>query len=162
MPAQPKPKMLVPGPAAAPADERSRQRNPLLPEPPQLSPERARLRRLAESLGEVLTPLAECPGAVGAYRTATAPGPMLALLDYVDELHRQLDEARSFYQDNVQALLVAWKDDCHAQGPSASPTPFFELKCRELIGRSLDETAEPVELPQPWPAATPHPAFAAA
>ena len=144
--------------AKKPAAEKSSVPNPLLPEPPQLGPERAALRRLAESLSEVLTPLEVSPGPVGAYRAATAPVPLLALLDYVEELHRQLDEARGFYRDNVQALLVAWKDDCHAQ----SPTPFFELKCRELTGRSLDETAEPVELPQPWPAATPHPAFEAA
>ena len=146
------------GPRAATAADKSRTPNPLLPEPPQLGPERATLRRLAESLGAVLTPLVVCPGPVGAYRAATAPAPVLALLDYVEELQRQLAEARGFYADNVQALLAAWKDDCHAQ----SSTPFFELKCRELTGRGLDYAAEPVERPQPWPAATPPPAFAAA
>jgi len=141
--------------AAQPAPDKSRTPNPLLAQPPQLVPERAVLRRLAEALGEVLTPLEVAASAVGTYRAATAPTPMLALLDYVDELHRQLDEARRFYQENVQELLVAWQEDCQAQSPGAGTTPFFELKCRELTGRSLDETAAPIEQPRPGPPAQP-------
>lgn len=146
---------VPPAVLASPSAANKHAPNPLLDVPPQLGPERATLRRLAESLGEVLTPLAVSPGPVGAYRGATAPTPVLALLDYVEELQRQLADARGFYQNNVQALLMAWQDDCPAQ----SPPSFFELKCRELTGRGLHESTEPVSLPQPWPAATPHPAL---
>lgn len=155
MPAPPKTDHSAAEKSAAEKSAEKRAPNPLLDVPPQLGPERAVLRRLACSLGEVLTPLEVAPGAVGAYRAATAPAPVLALLDYVEALERQLAGARGFYQDNVQALLAGWQEDCHGQ----SSTPFFELKCRELTSRGLDYTAEPVERPQPWPAATPPPAF---
>ena len=66
------------------------------PFPVRYVPERARLRRLALALTDVLTPLVPDPsiGLVGAYRQATAPANITQLLDYIDSLHLALAEAR--------------------------------------------------------------------
>ena len=67
------------------------------PFPVRYGPERARLRRLALALADVLTPLVIDPAAnlVGAYRQATAPAKITQLLDYIDTLHEALAEARA-------------------------------------------------------------------
>lgn len=132
--------------------------NPLLPTPAKLGPQRAILRRLASALEELLTPCVPYLGTdlASAYRNTTAPAGTIQLLDYIEELLREREEARAFYADNVQALLVAWKADRHC----GTDSPFFNLKCRELTGRALDEAAVPVALPAEWPAAQEAPAFA--
>lgn len=119
----------------------------LLPAVPKHGPLRATLRRLAKALEDVLTPSLPEPGRnlVSAYRVTTAPACSLHLLDYIEELLREREEARVHYTDSVQALLRAWQ----AERKSGKDSPFFDLKCRELTGRGLDEVAPPVVLSVP-------------
>lgn len=100
---------------------------------------------------ELLTPCVPDLGTdlASAYRRTCAPAGTIQLLDYIEELLKEREEARAFYTDNVQSLLAAWKADCHGKNES----PFFNLKCLELTGRILDEAVEPVALPADWPPA---------
>jgi hypothetical protein len=106
---------------------------------PKHGPLRATLRRLAKALEDVLTPCLPNPGRTlaDAYRGSTTPACSLQLLDYIEELLKEREEARQLYTENVQVLLKAWQRERRAGGDAA----FFDLKCRELTGRGLHERA---------------------